>query len=45
MPRDRYRPKEHHLNFFEDPINQNFQLNTVKNKKRFSELHRAKHFK
>ena len=38
----KYSPKRHHLNFFQESINQNFQLETVKNKKGFPELLRAK---
>jgi len=38
----KYSPSEHHLNFFEEPINQNFQLETIRNKKGFPQLLRAK---
>ena len=38
----KYSPSKHHLNFFQEPIGQTFQLETIRNKKGFPQLLRAK---
>ena len=43
--RGKYSPREHHLNFFKEPIGQEFQLETINNKKGFPQLLRAKQLK